>query len=73
MQPCGIIGVMSGTSLDGLDLAWCEFSFADNRWNWQIKAAETLPYDDAWKHKLGHLPQQTAYEATLTHTEYGTY
>ncbi len=39
-----ITGLMSGSSLDGVDLACCEFSRANNIWNYKIVAAETLPY-----------------------------
>jgi len=43
---------MSGSSLDGVDLACCEFSQANNIWNYKIVAAETLPYPADIKAKL---------------------
>ncbi len=33
------IGVMSGTSLDGLDIAYCIFIFEDGKWTFQISKA----------------------------------
>lgn len=40
------IGVMSGTSLDGIDLAWCHFSQReDGKWDFRIDKAVTIPYD----------------------------
>ncbi|WP_271856230.1 anhydro-N-acetylmuramic acid kinase [Patiriisocius marinus] len=51
-----VLGVMSGTSLDGVDLAVCEFvppeSSATGKWEYSIGKAETLPYNPQWKQKL---------------------
>lgn len=38
------IGLMSGTSLDGLDIAYCKFEKNDEKWNYEILEAETIPY-----------------------------
>lgn len=38
-----IIGMMSGTSLDGVDLSFCEYYFK-NKWNFNLIAAKTYPY-----------------------------
>ncbi|HNP33021.1 MAG TPA: anhydro-N-acetylmuramic acid kinase [Flavobacterium sp.] len=47
-----VIGVMSGTSLDGIDLAYIHFSIIDAKWNFEILEAETVSYDDNWLSKL---------------------
>lgn len=47
-----VIGVMSGTSLDGIDLAWIDFEVKNNQWNYKIHAAETIPYSSYWKKEL---------------------
>ncbi|MBG42689.1 MAG: anhydro-N-acetylmuramic acid kinase [Aequorivita sp.] len=47
-----IIGVMSGTSLDGIDLAEIVFKYAEEKWNFQFLAAETIPYTSFWKDEL---------------------
>lgn len=49
-----IVGVMSGTSLDGIDLAHITFKF-DNTWTFKIINAETVPYTKDWKEKLSNL------------------
>ena len=45
------IGLMSGTSLDGLDICLAEFEKQD-KWTFQILKAETIPYSEDWENKL---------------------
>ncbi len=47
-----VIGVMSGTSLDGIDLAHIHFSIIDSKWSFEIHEAETVPYDSNWVNTL---------------------
>ena len=47
-----ITGLMSGSSLDGVDLACCEFSRGNKIWDYKIVAADTLPYPADLKAKL---------------------
>ncbi len=49
-----VIGVMSGTSLDGIDLAYVTFKF-DEVWDFKIEIAETLEYDSYWLNILHNL------------------
>ena len=49
-----VIGVMSGTSLDGIDLVYAAFNF-DINWRFEIICAETIPYDKHWVKKLKDL------------------
>ena len=47
-----VIGVMSGTSLDGIDLAHIHFSIVDGKWDFTILETETVSYDNDWLNKL---------------------
>ncbi|GGC92484.1 anhydro-N-acetylmuramic acid kinase [Flavobacterium lutivivi] len=51
-QAYKVVGIMSGTSLDGIDLAHIDFEIIDNKWNYKIKECETVPYSDFWLNKL---------------------
>ena len=54
MDEYNVIGVMSGTSLDGLDLVYVSFSYED-LWKFQIKTSETIGYDKTWQNTLKNL------------------
>lgn len=47
-----ILGVMSGTSLDGIDLAYINFTLNNDKWNYQILESETVSYSEDWLNKL---------------------
>ncbi len=67
------IGIMSGTSLDGLDLACCQFELDQGGWRFRISAAESLAYSDYWKEKLAHLQNGNANDFVKTQIEYSVY
>jgi anhydro-N-acetylmuramic acid kinase len=47
-----VIGVMSGTSLDGVDLAEIKFQIKNNKWSFTILKSETIAYTPEWVQKL---------------------
>ncbi|MBB3188514.1 anhydro-N-acetylmuramic acid kinase [Microbacter margulisiae] len=69
-----VIGLMSGTSLDGLDMACCEFSEpSPGRYTYNIIAAETVPYTEEWKQRLSTLENAFAYDYVFTNAQLGEY
>jgi anhydro-N-acetylmuramic acid kinase len=51
-QHYNVVGVMSGTSLDGVDLAHIQFEIKNQKWTFTILESETVGYDSAWVHTL---------------------
>ena len=67
-----IIGVMSGTSLDGIDLA--EINFTKNKtWQFQILKATTTPYSEEWLSKLKNLTQKAIKDLQQIDVDYTNY
>jgi len=52
MNRYNVIGTMSGTSLDGLDIAYCTFEFSNNQWSFKINKARTIDFPKNIKEKL---------------------
>lgn len=65
-----ILGLMSGTSLDGLDIAYCEFSSPDS---FKLLAAETVPYPTEWRQRLASLYKASAMEYAMADVELGRF
>jgi anhydro-N-acetylmuramic acid kinase len=66
-----VIGLMSGSSLDGLDVAFIEFDESGGKWNYEIKAAACYPYDNYWIDQLKNAVHMVAYDYQLLHTAFG--
>src|ERR1700722_9762526 len=64
---------MSGTSLDGLDIAYCTFSEKNKKWHFVIKSASTVAYSNAWLKRLQAAHKLPAIDLLKLHNEYGTY
>ena len=62
---------MSGTSLDGLDLALCEFSWVRGVYQYKIIKAKTVPYTKLWVEILKIIPNMTALQYFGAHVTYG--
>jgi anhydro-N-acetylmuramic acid kinase len=67
------IGLMSGSSLDGLDIAFAEFHENAGKWTYEIKAAACSEYEPEWIDKLKQAIHLSALDYQLLHTAYGHY
>lgn len=67
-----VIGVMSGTSLDGVDLVYANFLY-ENGWQFDIVLAETISYPDYWKERLGSLVDRSKEDLEKVDTDYTEY
>jgi anhydro-N-acetylmuramic acid kinase len=68
-----VLGLMSGSSLDGLDLAFCELTETGGRWQYEVLAASCYPYERDWQQKLSGATALSALDYQLLHTAYGHY
>ncbi|MFL5765363.1 MAG: anhydro-N-acetylmuramic acid kinase [Bacteroidia bacterium] len=68
-----VIGLMSGTSLDGLDIASCVFSQRSGKWEYRIVNAQTIPYDEPMRSWLRSLETSDAAAFAQAHADFGFY
>lgn len=72
-QPLMVLGLMSGTSLDGLDLVAAEFWYVDGSYRYKIVAAETISYSTDWRNRLAAAHELPAVELIELDREYGSF
>ena len=53
IKKTNIIGLMSGSSLDGIDLVDVDF-WNDGKWHFEIVAKDNYDYDDKWRNALSN-------------------
>ncbi|MCC6253049.1 MAG: anhydro-N-acetylmuramic acid kinase [Bacteroidia bacterium] len=66
-----ILGVMSGTSLDGVDIAACTFNNEQNKWHYEIIEAETFAYTLTEKNFLKNAYHANGVELIAMHHQFG--
>ncbi len=68
-----VIGAMSGTSLDGLDIAAVDFEFNNGKWDFELVAADTISYITKWENALKNAHGLSGEELTSLNSEYGKF
>ena len=73
MKTYKIIGLMSGTSLDGLDLAYCHIWEKNGVWEFDIKKTKSITYSLDMLNILKDAISLSAEKLIELHNTYGTW
>ena len=68
-----VIGLMSGTSMDGLDLAHCKLVKKDNKWDFELVKGETIAYPSHWLDALNNARKLSDSDLSALSESYGQY
>lgn len=72
-QTYNAIGMMSGTSLDGLDLAYCSFFLINGRWRFELLESKSESYDANWTKRLKESVSFSGNDLAQLHRDYGVW
>ena len=73
MSKYNVIGLMSGTSMDGVDLAYCTFEKTDSGWKYELLQTKTYPYAQKWLDLLTNIHDFNANLVRDVDNELGLY
>ncbi len=68
-----VIGIMSGTSRDGIDMAYIEFQLKSKKWAYRFLEVDTFPYRSDWEEILGEADQYDAKKIKQLNRDYTAY
>lgn len=68
-----VIGLMSGSSLDGLDIIHTSISFVSGKWEYEINHADCIPLLDDLKAKLSNAKNESVPEFLKLNTAFGRF
>ncbi len=68
-----VIGLMSGSALDGLDIAFVEFHETAGKWGYTLQNASCYEYSQEWVQKLRSATSLNALDYQLLDRAYGHY
>lgn len=68
-----MIGIMSGSSLDGLDMGLLWIDVTHNPIHWKILACKTIPFSEAWVHNLKTAHLLSGYQLMQLDAELGVF
>jgi anhydro-N-acetylmuramic acid kinase len=67
------IGMMSGSSLDGLDIAYVHFQETAGKWSYELLQTDCYAYTEVWATQLKTAIALPALDYQLLHTAYGRF
>ena len=68
-----VIGLMSGTSLDGLDIVYCHIKQEENRWSFYIQQTKSVEYPPEFKNNLQNTVNLKPVNLLAFNNSYGTW
>ncbi|MEW2921581.1 anhydro-N-acetylmuramic acid kinase [Muricauda sp. ANG21] len=66
-----VLGLMSGTSLDGLDMAYCHIWEETNGWKFTIEQTKEIPYSEEMREYLKNAIYLSEEDHAQLHEDYG--
>ncbi len=72
-QQWNVIGLMSGTSLDGIDLVYTSIFKENGEYSYQILNSKTIPYPKKWEDTLRNAFYSSEYKLKQLDKAYGVY
>lgn len=71
MKTYKVIGIMSGSSCDGLDISLCEYKLENDHWSFEIIKTHTEEYSKTWKSRLMNCRNLTGNELRELDLQFG--